>query len=134
MPFNWQKKAQEASDRLDQESSRGVVEGQEPHQQKPAAAEGGGSSNVGVTPVTSAPTEATAVNSPRSWLGGIASWWTGESTKNDTPTMQAQTEAPKHNAGDEGMDPGLRATSALAIFSSQDNVRSRLVPNIRANL
>ncbi len=48
--------------------------------------------------------------------------------------MQAQTEAPKQEADDEGMDPGLRDTSALDFPSSQDLLRSRLVPNVRANL
>jgi len=83
------------------------------HQQTLAAAAGGDGSDVGGTPVLSAPSEATAANSPRSWLGGIASWPAGESAKSETPTTQAQTEAPKHEADDERMDPGLRDTSAL---------------------
>ncbi len=133
MPLNWQRKAKEVQDRLGQGPLRSIA-AEQMHQQTLAAAEGGDGSDVGGTPVLSAPSEATAANSPRSWFGGIASWWAGECAKPDTPTTQAQTEAPKHDADDERMDPGLMDTSASGLFSSQDNMRSRLVPNVRANL
>ncbi|MDP7157812.1 MAG: hypothetical protein QF922_06275, partial [SAR324 cluster bacterium] len=131
MPFNWQREAREATDRLDR---RDAAEGREPRQQNLAAAEEGVVPNVGGTPVPDAPTEATAVPSPRSWLGVVGDWWYRTTTENGVPTTQAQDEVPERVAGDEGVNPVLRATSALGILSSQENVRSRLDPNIRANL
>ena len=110
MLFNWQVKAQEASDHLDRVSSRGAAEEQEPQQQNPAAAEEGVVPNVGGTPVPDAPTEAAAEPSPRSWLGVVGDWWYRTAAENVVPTTQAQDEVPKRDAGDERMDPSLRAT------------------------